>query len=130
MTKAKTKSRPDLQRAAAQLPPRLVLHIEAPRKRFIQAALRESFIIGRMSEEDTAQPDIDLSDAGAKEAGVSRLHARISIREEMLFIEDLQSTNGTRINGVELEAGKSYRLTPSDEIEVGSMLMNARIVST
>jgi predicted component of type VI protein secretion system len=81
-----------------------------------------------MSQEDTSQPDIDLTSADAASAGVSRLHARISIRDALMYIEDMSSTNGTRINGVELTPGKSYRLTYSDEIEVGTMRLSARIV--
>lgn len=130
MAKAKPSTRPDLKKAASEsaATTRLVVQVEAPRKRVFQAALQQTCIIGRMSEEDTSQPDIDLTSADAKNAGVSRLHARISTRGEMLYIEDLQSTNGTRINGVELVPGKSYRILASDEVEIGTMRLSARIV--
>jgi pSer/pThr/pTyr-binding forkhead associated (FHA) protein len=130
MAKAKAQARPDLNRAPgdANQSSRLVLQVEAPRKRVFQVPLRDTFIIGRMSQEDTSQPDIDLTSADAASAGVSRLHARISIRDALMYIEDMSSTNGTRINGVELTPGKSYRLTYSDEIEVGTMRLSARIV--
>lgn len=130
MVKAKSQARNDLNRspADANQTNRLVLQVEAPRKRIFQLALRETFIIGRMSEEDTSQPDVDLTSADAASAGVSRLHARISVRESLMYIEDLSSTNGTRINGVELTPGKSYRLTYTDEIEVGTMRLSARII--
>lgn len=130
MVKAKSQARPDLSRSTADTTPsgRLVLQVEAPRKRIFQVPLRDTYIIGRMSQEDTTQPDIDLTSADAASAGVSRLHARISIRDTFMYIEDMSSTNGTRINGVELTPGVSYRLTFSDEIEVGTMRMSARIV--
>jgi pSer/pThr/pTyr-binding forkhead associated (FHA) protein len=130
MAKAKVQTRPDLNAASqdAAHVARLVVQVEAPRKRIFQNPLRDSYIVGRMSEEDTSQPDIDLTSADAKSAGVSRLHIRLSVREDMLYVEDMQSTNGTRINGVDLVAGKSYRLTPSDEVEIGTLRMSARIV--
>jgi pSer/pThr/pTyr-binding forkhead associated (FHA) protein len=130
MAKAKSQARPDLNRAPGEMAQssRLVLQVEAPRKRIFQVPLRDTYIIGRASQEDTTQPDIDLTPADAASAGVSRLHARISIRDTLMYIEDMSSTNGTRINGVELTPGISYRLTYSDEIEVGTMRLSARIV--
>jgi pSer/pThr/pTyr-binding forkhead associated (FHA) protein len=85
-------------------------------------------VLGRADEAEQRQPDIDLSPAGAREAGVSRLHACVHYKADTLFIEDLGSTNGTRINGVDLTAGKNYRLMSGDEIELGSLRMTARIV--
>ncbi len=132
MAKAKSQLRPDLNRTPAEGAPsaRLILQVETPRKRIFQVALKDSYIVGRMSDEDTSQPDIDLTSADAKSAGVSRLHARISYHDDTLYVEDLRSTNGTRINGVDLVPGKSYRLLASDEIEVGTMRLSARIMQS
>jgi pSer/pThr/pTyr-binding forkhead associated (FHA) protein len=71
---------------------------------------------------------MDLGSAGARESGVSRLHARFEYRSETLYVEDLGSTNGTRINGFDLTPGKSYRLATGDEIELGSMRLTTRVV--
>jgi pSer/pThr/pTyr-binding forkhead associated (FHA) protein len=48
---------------------------------------------------------------------VSRLHARITRRGAHVAVEDLGSRNGTRVNGVRLEA--PARLAGGDEIAVG-----------
>jgi pSer/pThr/pTyr-binding forkhead associated (FHA) protein len=57
-------------------------------------------------------------------------HAAIVQDEESkaLYIEDLNSTNGTRINGFSLEARRRYRLRDGDELEFGHVRMILRFV--
>ena len=127
MAKPNTKARPVIQ-TPTPTQPRLVLQTEAPVRRLMTQDLASSLIVGRADEDDPQQPDVDLNPAGAKQAGVSRLHARFSLQENTLYVEDLGSTNGTRINGFDLIPGKSYRLTTGDELELGSLRMTARFV--
>lgn len=51
---------------------------------------------------------------------VSGKHAKISIKNNDLFIEDLNSTNGAFVND-ERVAGK-MKLLPHDEIKIGSVI--------
>lgn len=51
------------------------------------------------------------------DAGVSRVHARIIREERDFFIEDLESGNGTFLNGERI--GGRYRLTAGDRIRIG-----------
>jgi DNA-binding NtrC family response regulator len=52
--------------------------------------------------------------------GISRHHAVLEVRPESLILRDLQSKNGTYLNGVRIhEAG----VTPGDEIRIGSIDM-------
>lgn len=53
--------------------------------------------------------------------GVSRLHARLLRDGDKTLIEDLGSTNGTRVNGVEVE--KLTALEDGDQIQVGVNLI-------
>jgi pSer/pThr/pTyr-binding forkhead associated (FHA) protein len=53
--------------------------------------------------------------------GVSRIHAAIMPLEHGLVIEDIGSTNGTRINGLKLVAGRSYNLNHQDLLEIGHL---------
>jgi len=46
----------------------------------------------------------------------SRLHARITFRDEEYYIEDLESTNGTFINGVQVQ---KCVLRNNDQIQIG-----------
>jgi pSer/pThr/pTyr-binding forkhead associated (FHA) protein len=67
------------------------------------------FVIGRgESEQGRLGDDPELS----------RRHARIEVRDGQLIIEDLGSTNGTRVNGRLVE--RSTPLNPGDSIEVGT----------
>ena len=47
---------------------------------------------------------------------VSRLHARIFCRQEEYYLEDLNSRNGTRLNGCMLDSGQPQLLKDGDEI--------------
>ena len=58
------------------------------------------------------------SDYSIMEKGVSRMHADITFENGMYFITDLNSTNGTFLNGKELETGKAVLLKDGDEIQI------------
>ena len=51
------------------------------------------------------------------EPGVSRLHAKIEQDEEEYFVTDLNSTNGTKINGLLLEANERKQIRIGDELD-------------
>ena len=49
---------------------------------------------------------------------VSRLHARIELRDDGVYVEDLGSRNGTSVDGKAVVSPR--RLEPDDEVSVGS----------
>ncbi len=51
-----------------------------------------------------------------RERGVSRMHAKLLRRENRLYLTDLNSTNGTYINGERMESGKEYPLEEGDSV--------------
>src|SRR4051812_48395701 len=55
--------------------------------------------IGRADLVEQYIPGVDLGPFGAQDAGVSRRHAVLWGIEDALYIRDLESTNGTLING-------------------------------
>jgi pSer/pThr/pTyr-binding forkhead associated (FHA) protein len=59
---------------------------------------------------------------------VSRLHARIEMRDDGVYVEDLESRNGTSVDGAVI-AG-SRRLAAGEEIGVGSASIIFRGVGT
>lgn len=74
--------------------------------------LSESSVLGR-------QPDCDIVlDAGA----VSRQHARIVRSGADYFVEDLQSRNGTFVNGVRVEGRQ--KLSENDELKICDLLFS------
>lgn len=64
-------------------------------------------VIGKMKE---------CSDVIVEHRSVSRMHARISKVENEYFIEDLNSKNGTRVNGFPIEGNEKVKLSSGDEI--------------
>jgi DNA-binding winged helix-turn-helix (wHTH) protein len=55
---------------------------------------------------------------------VSRHHARITVADEAATIEDLDSTNGTYVNGARITA--PTRLAHGDELSLGSEILEVR----
>ncbi len=108
-------------------PLRLVLSIADSDQR-ITVPITERLVIGRGG--GTRNPDIDLAPFNATKRGVSRTHAAFVHTHEMLFIEDLNSTNGTRINGYQIAPGQPCRLRNGDEIELGKLRLGVSIIRT
>ncbi len=50
---------------------------------------------------------------------VSRIHAKIRHREDGYYLSDLNSRNGTSVNGKMLEANEEYLLHDQDEVDLG-----------
>lgn len=57
-----------------------------------------------------------------EDVSVSRLHARIYKEENIVYLEDLNSTNGTFKNGLRLQPYEKRRLEEGDEIRIGKLL--------
>jgi len=59
---------------------------------------------------------------------VSRLHARLELRDGVVHLEDLDSLNGTGRNGQRLNG--ITRLDPGDRLQIGSATITFRGVGT
>jgi pSer/pThr/pTyr-binding forkhead associated (FHA) protein len=98
-------------RAAAEIgrliPMRVVLAIpQGDRARRYDG--RPPFDIGRSSEADVVLADPE----------VSRRHARFETRNGVVFVDDLESSNGTFLNGRRVR--ESIEVRPGDEVDVGT----------
>lgn len=80
---------------------------------------REDFTIGRVSQGQSILPDVDLTPYEAYSQGVSRLHATIRIEEGKITIEDLGSSNGTRINNKKIDPHQHFPIAHGDVIALG-----------
>lgn len=80
-------------------------------------------IIGREDPVSGVFPDIDLDPHGGHEAGVGRRHAQLIIQGGQLFVEDLDSVNGTAVNRQRVPAHKPHPLNSGDEIRFGKMAL-------
>jgi hypothetical protein len=83
---------------------------------------RTEYLLGREGTE-TQVPDLNLNMYGARERGVSRIHAVLRLSNQQLAITDLGSTNGTRVNGGLLKPNETVRLQNGDEVRLGKLAM-------
>lgn len=77
----------------------------------------EHMVIGRSLDANDKSVQFDLTHYGGFHFGVSRHHALLSLVEGYLFLEDTNSTNGTRINGFLMTPRQKYRVRDGDELE-------------
>lgn len=79
-------------------------------------------VIGRMDDGSQNQPDVNLAPYSGLEKGVSRNHAVIERNEDTLMIMDMQSSNGTYLNGQRLVPHQPRVLRDGDEIRFGRLV--------
>ena len=95
-------------RTQADPPVSLLLFFQRDGIRAVPVAEGESLLVGRSRPADLIIPD----------ASLSRSHARIERLDGELWVEDLGSTNGTRVNGDRIERS---RLEAGDSLVVGGV---------
>ena len=81
----------------------------------------EQLTFGRADPKTGEAPEINLSDFEALEKGVSRRHAAIVRREGSLYLVDMDSANGTFLNGQKLVANQPRVLRDGDDIRLGHL---------
>ncbi len=109
-------------------PWRLLLQMGGENRTTIGIAVTERMLVGREDAQGEVKPEIDLAPFDGLRNGVSRRHAVVTYEDGALYLEDLNSTNGTRINGFQLTPEKAYRLRDGDELEFGRIRMVMRFV--
>jgi hypothetical protein len=78
--------------------------------------LGDATVIGR--EDPGAQIDFDGYEDGKY---ISHRHAQITKTDGKFFLEDLGSTNATRVNGVKLQSGQAQPLKQGDKVRFGKI---------
>lgn len=63
------------------------------------------------------------ADVVLEDASVSRLHARITKEQDVHYLEDLNSTNGTFKNGLQLQPYEKRELEEGDEVRLGRVTL-------
>ena len=76
-------------------------------------------LIGRADVVSGMYPDIDMTPHGGEEGGVSRRHAQLLHEGDAWFVVDLDSTNGTYVNGTEITPHVRVPLQDGDRIGLG-----------
>lgn len=72
----------------------------------------------KVEKEETTVGRSSSADLFVQDVGISRMHARIFTSGSDIFVEDLQSANGTFLNGIVV--GSQQRLQDGDKITLGS----------
>lgn len=80
-----------------------------------------SVYLGRRDERHSIYPDVDLTHDGGAAHGVSRQHACIHQRDDGIYVEDINSTNGTFINNQRLRPLQVYPLDYGDTLRLGRL---------
>lgn len=111
--------------------PTRIKHISKPRELLLltnkgicrlELSSKDSiYVIGRFTSKYRYTNYIDLSPYGAPELGVSRVHAHIYMEDEIIYLTDLNSKNGTFISGIRMEANQPKVLESGAQIMLGRL---------
>jgi len=84
---------------------------------------QESVLLGREDPDNNVFPDIDTSTFGGNLEGVSRKHARIILKGNQYFVEDLNSMNNTYVNKIKVAANQLFPLNHEDVLALGRLTL-------
>ena len=84
---------------------------------------KTTVVLGREDPVSGIFPEIDLDPHGGQDTGVGRRHAQLLMQAGQLYIEDLNSVNGTAVNKQKLASGQPHPLQPGDEIRLGKLIL-------
>lgn len=95
--------------------------------RELEFRLAKPVRLGRIDPTQDIYPEVDLTVDQGLEHGVSREHACIFRRGNVIEVEDLASTNGTLLNGERLSPYLSVQLKDGDQLHLGKLLIQVSI---
>lgn len=100
-----------------------IIDIRLPKlNKSFRIRLDNRLIVGRTDHtNETNAPDVDLSTYQAEDQGVSRQHLKLHVEDDQLVITDLNSGNGTFLNGKQLEPNKPYPIKHDDALKLGNL---------
>lgn len=91
---------------------------------------QNEFTLGRVADGQPILPDVDLSPYEGYAQGVSRLHAALKTNNNRVFITDLGSSNGTRVNGQKIMPNVDFALNHGDVVALGKFKIQVLIRKT
>lgn len=113
-----------------KLPPgAFALHIQSATQPVILLPRQNPYLVGRATDEDSSC-DVDLSPYEGDQKGVSRRHAIIFFEGGTWMIEDIGSTNGTRINDYKLNPKESFPVEHGDVLQFGLCIAQVEVAKT
>ena len=86
-------------------------------------AVKNIIVVGREDPISGIFPEVDLTPHGGESGGVSRQHARLLHDNDSWKVEDLNSTNNTKINGTKLAPNTPTDLNDGDKLNFGRVAL-------
>jgi pSer/pThr/pTyr-binding forkhead associated (FHA) protein len=98
-----------------------VLVLASPSGGKLEIPAKNEVVIGREDPFSEVFPDLDLTEFGGADGGVSRKHAVIHRTGTGCTIEDMGSTNGTYVNKKRVQPHAPQEIKPGDEVRFGKV---------
>ncbi|MEP7287429.1 MAG: FHA domain-containing protein [Chloroflexota bacterium] len=95
----------------------------------ITATVNSQITIGRRNPEAPEGSHVDLSAYDAFDLGVSKVHAAIQRDGDVFEVRDLNSSNGTFINGFPVSPQEPDRIKSGDEVRLANMQIRIYFLS-
>src|SRR5258708_4936871 len=93
----------------------------------LRITVDSEMVLGRRDSTQQETDLIDLLPFGAAEFGISRRHAALRWQSGVLCIVDLNSANGTVLNGLRLEPDIANRLSEGDTLHLGHLPLKVHL---
>jgi CheY-like chemotaxis protein/pSer/pThr/pTyr-binding forkhead associated (FHA) protein len=114
--------------AAANRNDTIIIFVDGQREP-LGTIIDKEIVFGRGNPGAPTRNYVDLGPYGAFDKGVSRAHAKIRRQDKAFVIEDLDSANGTFINGHSLSTGEVHTLKNGDEVRLGDLRMHIYLLA-
>lgn len=87
----------------------------------IPLVLQPELLVGRLDEVSGINPEVDMTPHGGLDGGISRRHAQLLYEKGAWFVFDLDSTNGTCVDGQEVAPKTRVPIQDGAKIEFGEV---------
>lgn len=78
-------------------------------------------LLGRFGKKQPGKIAVNLTPYGARELGISRIHAQLHVDGQRLYITDLDSSNGTYLRGERVRPHMAAEVQDGDEVFLGKL---------
>ncbi len=85
-------------------------------------------LLGRTHPTNAVDPQVDLTGYDAPSKGVSRIHAAIKRDPAGWWITDLDSSNGTWVNGQRLAPHQRYQLKGVNDVQLARLTFRIALI--
>jgi pSer/pThr/pTyr-binding forkhead associated (FHA) protein len=92
----------------------------------LEIPVKDEVIIGREDPVSEVFPDLDLTNYGGMEKGVSRKHAVMLRSGAGYTVADMGSTNGTYVNRKRIQPNVPQQIQPGDEVRFGKLALSLK----